>query len=180
MGAVLAGDGLRVRPAGGEWTAASGPVAFPNGAVIEAQKPGVARVACGGRLSEKSTAGGRPGAGLIDLHLGAGAAVRRREGTALDLLAGEVRLRAGPPKARVVLFHGTAFLEIPVKNARGVDVVARADGDALTIEVTSGDVVLNSTGATQKEIHYVRLGPGESATARPGSPPVKHEPQESE
>ena len=71
--------------------------------------------------------------------------------------------------SRIVVFRGTTFLEIPTKNADGIDVRLTADGDALTVEVTKGEVLVHATGATQKELHYVTLGPGESATAAPVS-----------
>jgi hypothetical protein len=172
IGAVVGSGDVVRRSADGE-AAATGPVPFGNGDRFVANDAAVVRVTCGGALHDRSSADGRPDAGLADLHLDAGTEVKRREGSAFDLVSGSMRLHAGPMKARVVFFHGTTFLEVPTRNAKGVDLRASTDGDALTIAVTKGEVLLHSTGATEKELHFVTLGPGEAATASPGSKPQK-------
>lgn len=172
IGAVIGSGDVSVRTPDGA-TATSGAVPFGNGATVTAASAAVVRIAAGATLHAGSTYDGRPGPGLVDVHLEAGAELKRREGAAFDLLAGTVRIDSGPVTSRVVVFHGTTFLEVPTKNGDGVDVRARVDGDALTVEVAKGEVLLHGTGATQKELHYVTLGPGEAATAAPGSKPEK-------
>lgn len=171
--AVVGATGVRVLPKGGEWAEATGPVAFGNGDAIEASGPAVVRVAVGGTVTASEGVDGDPGAGRADLHLDAGTTVRRRQETALDLVSGSMRMRAGPVAARIVVFHGTTFLEIPTSNPAGIDVEMQGADGTVTVEVTSGKVQLNATGATQKELHFVVLGPGESAVAKPGEKPQK-------
>jgi len=169
------GPGARVEIVGGE-TRTAGAAQFGNGDVLVGSAHASARVTCGGRLSEGSTADGRPAPGIADVMMFDSTRLKRREGSAFDLLEGQVTLTTGPVTSRIVVFHGTAFLEVPTTNRDGVHVALSTDGAALKVLVEKGDVLLHSTGATEKELHFVRLGAGEAATATPGEKPRKLEP----
>ena len=174
VGAVV-GSGDVVARVGGVEGPVTERTAFGDGDALKTASGAVVRVACGGSLSASSTVDGAPGQGLADVHLEPGTELRRRAGTAFDLVTGSLRLHAGPLKSRIVLFRGTTFLEIPTTNTSGVDLLAAAEGDVLTVTVRRGDVLLHSTGATQSELHFVKLGPGESAAAAPGAEPERQD-----
>ena len=51
--------------------------------------------------------------------------------------------------------------------------IGATNGDQLKAEVKSGKVLLNSTGATQKNLLFVTLEADEMSVAKPGEAPKK-------
>ncbi len=156
-----------------------GPIPFGDGDTLSspADSASQVRIACDPDTDPGSDISGAPRAGLADVTLEANTSLRRRQGSFLDLVQGAAHVTAGPLRRRLVLFHGTVFAEAHETNTSGVTFTARAEGSALTVSVERGELLLHAPGTTPKDLHYVTLGPGETATAEPGSEPKKLEPQ---
>ena len=175
INAVVGGGSAQLQAPGAEAEAASGPISFPEGAVITAGHDGtLVRVACGATLSDAASTGGDPEAGIVDFDLTDGTQLRRRQGTTFDLIGGVAHIKSGAVLSRLVVFHATSFLEVRTDNGNGIDVHVITQGDQLKVEVVKGRVLLNTTGATEKNLLFVTLEGGETSIAKPGEAPQKN------
>ncbi len=178
IGAVVGSGRVSLRAPGAD--AANlppGATPFGNGASLTARDgPATVRIAVGAALTEASAATGVAPRGTLDVTLADGAAFRRRQGTVFDLLDGSLDIAAGPLARRVVVFCGDVFLELHETadaNGKGVRLHAAAGDGTLTVRVEHGEVLLHAPVATPRDLHYVKLTSGESATARAGERPEK-------
>jgi hypothetical protein len=175
--AVLDGGHATYRVNGVETKSATGPVGFGNGASVGAEGGVVrARVLWGAERSNGSHGDGKPPRGVADLTLADGTLLSRRAGTVFDLHKGALSIHAGPLAARVVIFHGESLLEIPDTNSDGVQLEVTTEGDSMSVVVTTGNVLLTTPviAGGEKNLSFVKLGPGEGATVKPGTEPERH------